>query len=198
MKKKADQYERAVAVFERWFETVGSMAIAVMFWSIAVLLAIATTAAHSLDLFIKAFTGMAAAGVAVAVWRSTRAFQRASVDNANKKLRLDLFKERLPLWEAFKPIRAAVVNKGAVSHDAMNKLIDLSRDARVLLSNDEIHRMFDRYVELASEIHENDTRGHGSAIHTHEIKRLFALQRIRPLGVELGEAIVEAIRINDL
>ncbi|WP_133019538.1 hypothetical protein [Sphingomonas sp. PP-CE-1A-559] len=198
MIKKADVYERVLTRIEAWVEESGSIAFAFLFWSVAIMLAIATTAAHSLDLFIKAFTGVATAGVALAVWRSTRAFQRASVETANKKLRLDLFKERLPLWEAFKPIRGEIVSNGKISRDNMAKLINLSRDAQVLLPPGDIHRMFEKYVSLASDIHENSVRGFGNVIEAEEVKRIYALQQIRPLGVDLGDAIVHAIRITDL
>lgn len=167
---KRDAYDIATERAGQFWAHSGAAATSILFWMVALLLLCAAASTTSLDLFIKAFGAVATAGVALALWQTTRTFHRASEQTAEKKLRLDLFEQRLPIWEKFKRIRATIINTGSLSPTEATELTDLSRDAKLMFPDGPLVAKLHRYSELA---HRLQPSGYRPQLRTsHRSKRV--------------------------
>jgi hypothetical protein len=185
-----------------WWDGGAAVMIALLFWIVVGLLVISVSAYDSLDLFIKAFTAVATSGVGIAVWQTTRVFQKATIANADKKLRLDLFDKRLPVWNSFKELRTKIEHVGEVSRDDLKSIENLRREAEMLFDDDQIEKSLGKY---ASEAYVAAGRpvpigiAFGNYLNTsNEIQKLAALKRLEHAGREVAELLKAAIKIVDV
>lgn len=185
-----------------WWDGGAAFMIALLFWIVVGLLVISVAAYESLDLFIKAFTAVATFGVGIAVWQTTRVFQKATISNAEKKLRLDLFDKRLPVWTAFKESRADIRSRGEVNTIDLAAIDDLRREAEMYFGEGEIAKAIREYAAQAF-VAAGSPRmiGIGGGLYrlpTNQIVRDAAFSRMEDLGTKIAEMLKSAIQIGDL
>lgn len=185
-----------------WWEGGAAVMIAILFWIIVGILVIAASAHESLDLFIKALTAAATAGLGIAVWQTTRSFQVATILNAQKKHRLDLFEKRLPVWTSFKELRRNIRHNGEVYPGDLATISDLRNEAEMLFGNDELNQAFSGYANDAFIASGSPVRigiGEGfNMLPTPQIQRDAAHQRMAKKGDAIASLLKSAIQIADL